>query len=189
MHLSPKPSHSYTFPIAPPTPRRWGQDEGPCCFPGLEMEQEGEMGKPPSFSRRRGLREGVTVLSLRQRPGRGICRADSCVSQLLSGQTQGRCQFGEGGDHGHMHSHSASPLTHTPEHAMSPVAHPTPISPRCSLKTQSFGDRNRIPHGPAALPPMYLSCQACHQYPWAPLPCQGGAGRRGCLAGDGDPCA
>lgn len=111
------------------------------------------MGKPPSLSLHRGLGVGCDFSLSQTKAGPWHLSTDSCVLQLLHSQTQGRCQFGEGGDHRHTHSHFTSFL-HTPPsaHPMPPVAHPIPISPPSTPKTQSFGNRAPIPHGSADLP-------------------------------------
>lgn len=116
------------------------------------MEPEGEMGKPPSLSRRRGLRGGCDFSLTQTKARPWHLSADSCVSQLLNSQTQGRCQFGEGGDTDAGTHTPLPPLPHTPAHAMPPVAHPTLGSPPCTSKTQGFGDRTPVPHGPQPFP-------------------------------------
>lgn len=151
--ISPSNHH---FPAPSPSPLQFPevgeQNEGPCCFPGLELELEGEMGKPPSLSHHRGLRAGCDFLS-QTKARLWHLSADSCVAQLLNSRTQGRGQFGEGREHRHMYPHSIPLLTHTtPVDEMPPVAHPTPAGPHCTPRTQSFGNRTPIPHGPTALP-------------------------------------
>lgn len=143
------------------------------------------MGKPPSLSHHRGLRAGCDFLS-QTKASLWHLSADSCVAQLLSSWTQGRCQFGEGREHGHMYPHSIPLLTHTtPVHEMPPVAHPTPTGPPCTPELWEQDPHPTWPHHPSH---MYLSCQDCCQSPQAPLPSQGGARMRGYLEGDGDPC-
>ena len=62
--------------------------------------------------------------------------------------------------HSLLTSSSPTPLAH----AMPPVAHPTLISPPHTPKTQSFGNKTPIPHGPTNIP-LYLSCPVCSQCP------------------------
>lgn len=134
-----------------------------------------------------GLKGGVIFFSLRQRPGHGICRpADSCVLQLLNSQTQGRCQFGEGGEHRRVHSHFTS-SSRSPCMCNASCCLSRPNEPPCTPKTQNFGTRTPIPRGSTYSSRMHLSCQACCHHLWAPLPGQGGARRRGCLEGNWDP--
>lgn len=155
------------FPACSPSPLQFleagGQDEGPCCFPALEMDLEREMGKPPSLSPRRGLRGGCDFSLAQTKAEPWHLSPDSCVSQLLNSQTQGRCQFGEGGEHGCVHSHPEYPLSQPP---------PTPHM-QCLLLPLPPQQAHAVPPRPSTLgkdshpmwahcpSPMYLSCRAC----------------------------
>lgn len=119
------------------------------------MEPQGEMGKPPSLSRRRGLRGGCDFSLAQTKAWPWHLSADSCVSQLLNSQTQGRCQFQEGGDTDTGTHTPLPPLPHSPARAVPPVAHPTLGNSPGTSKTQGLLGLRKSPilHGPTALPP------------------------------------
>lgn len=147
------------------------------------------MGKPPSLGPRRGLRGGCDFSLAQTKAEPWHLSPDSCVSQLLNSQTQGRCQFGEGGEHGCVHSHPNTPShSHPPPHTCNASCCPFhPNKPTLCPRDPALWERTPIPRGLTALPPC-----TCPAEPAAsalgPLPSQGGAQRRGCLVGGGTLC-